>query len=334
MKSTYKIFALLLLTGSGLRAQDFHLAQYDAVSQYLNPALSGIYPGEKGDYRIASTYRSQWGSIASRPFSTAAISYDMPYKRFGLGGYLLSNRAGAGRFGTLNFLASGAYKISGHEGGPHHLSTGLQLGLFYKSFDPSSFTFDSQYSSSSSTGFDENLDDMESFDKTGRVGFDANMGIHYKWVPEDKKVHPYLGLAVYHLPRPNESFTSTVSRVPMRFNVHTGADININERFDVMPNVLYMTQAKATELNVGVTGTYKTREGGTEVSRLLLGINYRTSDALIFQIGMKNENYNFRIGYDYNISALKNYTNGRGGIELSLVLTGFKGKPLFTKGMF
>ena len=104
-----KIIPLLLfvLAARIISAQDFHLSQYDATPHYFNPALTGIYFGEKIDYRIYSDYRTQWRSLGVKPFSTYYLAYDMPFKGIdGVGGYLIHNRNGKGGLNTINFMPS------------------------------------------------------------------------------------------------------------------------------------------------------------------------------------------------------------------------------------
>src|ERR1041385_5654159 len=80
MKHKILITAIALATVNCLlptvKAQDFHLSQYDAATQYMNPALTGMYLGELGDYKIYTDYRSQWKTISTRPYSTMYVAYD------------------------------------------------------------------------------------------------------------------------------------------------------------------------------------------------------------------------------------------------------------------
>ncbi|HXC05358.1 MAG TPA: PorP/SprF family type IX secretion system membrane protein [Bacteroidia bacterium] len=319
--------ALLILASVSVQAQDFHLSQYDAAALYLNPALTGMYGGEKGDYRISNDFRSQWSSLGSKPFTTIFLSYDQPYtigkKKIGLGAYLINERAGIGHFNTLDFMVSGSYNII--EGSDkHYLTTGLQMGFFNKSFNPSAYTYDAQYSSASGS-FDNSLPTEESFGTTNMFRFDANMGIYYKYIAKESKVHPFAGFSIYHLNMPKESFTGQGTRLPMRFSLNVGCDITTSEKLVLTPVILYMTQARATELYMGVRAAYKIN---TQYS-MVAGLNYRNQDAFVIDIGLKQDGHVFRIGYDINTSGLSPYTGGRGAIELSLILTGIKGQKLF-----
>lgn len=310
-----------------LKAQDFHLTQYYAFPLYLNPALTGNYSGEDADYKINSVYRSQWRSIAKKPFTTYGISYDQPYKKFGIGAYILNNRAGAAKFNTLNFQLSGSYFITDPEKSPHLLNVGLQMGLFYKSFNPNEILFESQYDNSTGT-LNAEINSGENFDRTSLVKFDANLGVFYKYKEDSKKFAPFIGFSVFHLSKPSESFSAKKNRVPMRFVAHGGCDFKVNEKLKLTPAFLYMNQASASDLTIGVTGFYRIKDTKSDV---MFGLNYRMKDAVMLQVGIKqNEQHTFRISYDINTSYLQNYTGSRGAIEFSLILTGKKSKPLFS----
>lgn len=320
-----------ILFPAGLSAQvDFHLAQYDMAPQYLNPALTGMYCGERGDYRVTSNYRSQWRALGSKPFSTIAIGYDMPLEkysdRWGVGGYIINNKAGAGNFSTMNAIASGAYNIMDGTD-KHYMTAGLQMGLLYKTYDPASYTFDVQYSSSLGT-FDSSLPNEEdgTLSKNSLFRFDANLGIFYKYKDAEKKASPSVGFSVYHLTKPNEAFTGNKSHLPMRFVFHTACDIRINDDFTVTPRILYMNQAKAYEANGGFLLFYKIRKSTLDA---LAGVDYRHKDAIVAHIGFRQDQHYFRFSYDINTSYLNNYTNGRGAWEFSLILVGKKSQPLF-----
>lgn len=331
MKKIITLLSLFVLIARIVSAQDFHLSQYDATPHYFNPALTGIYfernTMSASSYRIYSDYRSQWKSLGVKPFSTYYIAYDMPYKEYGLGGYLIHNRNGKGGLNTINFMPSAAYKITNEVAGPHNLSVGAQLGILYRSFDPNHFSYDTQFDPDAPNGFDQSIPSGETWNKTSLLKVDANMGVFYKYKKEEWKAHPWGGFAVYHITRPNQSLTGgTKDKMPMRWVYEVGADYKITEEIRATPMILYMLQGKAHELNIGALGFYHLKETKYDI---LGGISYRVKDALILQLGMKYEQHVITFSYDINTSYLNNYTNGRGAFEFSILLSGFKGKPLF-----
>ena len=311
-----------------LSAQDFHLAQYDAASLYMNPATTGMFQGEKGSYRFTADYRAQWRALGMKPFNTQFLSYDQSLDKtdgkWGVGGFLMNNHASPGLFRTMQVMASGAYNIMSSNT-EHYLTTGLQMGIIYKSFNQADYTFSEQYDSNSGT-FDQTLDDGENFSKMSMVKFDAAIGIHYKYLARHEKYHPYGSFSIHHLTKPNESFTSTKSKLPMRFNFQAGCDLDINEDLMISPRFLYMNQAKAWEANAGFLLYYKIKNSTLDA---LVGCDYRVKDAIIAHIGFKQGKSTFRFSYDINISGLNGYTNSRGAWEFSLIIVGIRNQPVF-----
>ena len=318
-KTLTKHFGVLFLFfAQYATAQDFHLSQYDAAPQYLNPALTGMYFGDKHPYRFNANYRSQWKSLGGKAFSTATLGYDMPYKRFGVGGFVINNRAATGGFNTLNFLLSGAYNIMNDANHKRNLSVGLQMGIFQKSYSSSSLLFDNQYSSSAG-GFDPTISSGENFSGNSLLRFDANLGIFYMMKDESKNVNPYGGFSIYHITQPNESFTSLKNKVPMRFNLNGGINISVSQQVMLSPTFLYMNQARSAELNIGALSYYKLKDSEYN---LILGFSYRDKDAVIIHTGLKQGANIYRISYDINTSYLNTFSKGRGGIEFSVIYTG------------
>ena len=137
IKCLCTISVLIFLTGL-LNAQDAHLSQYDASPMYINPGMTGMY---KGDYRAYINYRNQWSAVGNKPWTTYAVSYDRPYKRYGMGAFVMNNQAGIGGFNVLNFVLSGAYEITQDPKLYNHLSVGLQLGFIHKYFNPGNYVY-------------------------------------------------------------------------------------------------------------------------------------------------------------------------------------------------
>ncbi len=326
---TYSIL-IIAISNNAAFAQDYHLSQYDMASMYLNPAQTGMYGGDKGDYKFYNDYHSQWAAL-SKPFTTEYLAFDMPVKKwdknFGVGAYFINNAAPAGNFNTMTFMGSVAYDIMSKDNsnGKHYLTTGLQLGFFYKNFNANNFTYDDQYSATLG-GFDQNIPSGEGYSKMAMANFDANYGIFYKYIDNTKNFHPFAGFALQHLTFPNESFTVQKSHLPMRFNFNGGCDMQINESLKLVPMFLYMNEAGATEFDIGMLGYYEINGGPFKA---MLGADYRAADAFVIHAGMKYGEHVFRFSYDVNTSYLNAFTGGRGAWEFSIIITGIKGQPLF-----
>lgn len=311
------IALVICMLAGRVSAQDFHLSQYDLFPLYYNPAQTGMYGGDKMDYRFFGNYRSQWQKLQGKPYSAFGVGFDMPMKRYGAGILLMDHIAGTSNFATTQVLLSGAYRITSESSKNHFLSAGLQLGFLQKRFSYGDLLFENQYNGID--GFDQNLDNGEHLPDLSVFRLDANMGVYYKYIDKNKKFDPSFGFGVFHINTPDESFNGPKSDLPMRWNANVACDIHIADQFIITPNALYMRQKKAAELNAGLMVGYRIAKSDYY---LLGGSSYRHKDGMIFQMGIKQGNSIFRVSYDMITSPLKNYGGGRGGFEMGVVYSG------------
>jgi type IX secretion system PorP/SprF family membrane protein len=315
------IGACLLFLPSVSSAQDFQLSQYDAPPLFLNPAMTGMFDGQ---FRIHTHYRTQWSSVASKPFTTTGISFDMPVKKFGIGAQILNYRAGAGRYNVTSALLSFAYDVVFDKENNHHLALGAQVGMLQKSINVSSLTFGNQYTGTNGGSFDAGLSSGETFSNTSFSVEDINAGFLYYYAKQSSRINPFIGYSAAHLTQPTESFFGGNNKLPVRSYLHGGAKINVNERVQLLPKFLYMTQTNAQSFTATLLLHYYMKDADTY---LIFGPTYRSNDAAIVEFGIKKSNYTARVSYDVNTSALKTVTGSRGAFEISLTYTARRSKP-------
>jgi len=309
------IIVVLILTFCivfNAKSQDFHLSQYSAAPLYLNPALAGQFDGT---YRVHAQYRTQWGSVSSKPFNSAAISFDMPYKNFAFGAQILNNRAGAGNYNALGIAINGAYNFAISKNGFHKISLGVQGGIIQKSVDFNNLYFENQYTIAGGGTFDQSLPTGETFGANSFMVPDVNVGILYYFGKDQSRFNPFIGYSLFHITQPTETFYNVDNKLPMRQVVHGGVKINVSERVQLLPKGLFMQQQNDQELIYGLIIHYQLKKAG---AILIFGPSFRSNDAFIIEGGLKLGNYEGRISYDYNTSSLSNYSDGKGGFEISL----------------
>ena len=316
MRTLYNITIAVLLTSLTLSeaiAQDAHLSQYNATPIMLNPAMTGIY--DDGDMRISTNYRTQWGALSSN-FTTTALAFDMHHgSRWGMGGYVLNNDL-AGLLNVFNFVLSGSYEITDPLQDKYQITTGLQAGIIYKRANRNDLIFDSQYNDGN---FDADLESGETLERYNMVLPEVNFGLAYQHKDKTWDVKPYAGFSLFHLTLAKESFTGVSNnRLPMRWVGNIGAKYKVNEGLILDPSVLYMRQREAQEINFGMIANYRINE---TAYYLLGGLHYRMRDALIIHAGMRHKRNVYRVSYDINTSSLNDFSNKRGGIELSIIYT-------------
>lgn len=311
----------LLFLPAAVMAQDFQLSQYDAPPLFLNPAMTGMFDGH---FRVHGHYRTQWAAVASKPFTTAGVSFDMPLKKFGVGAQVLNYRAGAGRYNVTSALLSFAYDVVLDKDYNHHLALGLQGGMLQKSIDVSGLTFGNQYTGLNGGNFDAGIASGETFSSSSVSVSDINAGFLYYYAKESSRLNPFIGYSAFHLTQPTESFLGTSNKLPIRNYLHGGVKINVNEKVQLLPKFLYMSQSSAQSFTATMLLHYYLQGSDTY---LVFGPTYRSNDAAIIEFGLKKGNYTARVSYDVNTSALKTVTGSRGGFEISLTYTARKGKP-------
>jgi type IX secretion system PorP/SprF family membrane protein len=311
----------LMLAFLTTRAQDFHLTHYDAAKIYLNPAMTGMFDGW---YRFHANYRNQWTAVSTKPFQTAALSYDMPIQRYGFGVQLMNNRAGFGNFNSLSLHLSGAYDLQCDDANIHHAVFGMSTGIIQKSVDFGRLTWDNQYTTSNGGGFDVSLPNGESNTREQVYLFDVSAGGMYYYAKEKSRINPFIGFSAFHLNRPNESFYGATTRLPIRYVLHVGGRVGINERLQLQPRFLQMWQINDRETVVGLLANIYLPNSD---AYLICGPTFRTRDAAILELGLKQGPWTYRVSYDVNVSTLKPASNNRGGIEFSVIYVAKRKAP-------
>lgn len=312
----FSLFALFPAKG-----QDGHLSMYDAAPIFLNPALTGVF---QGDYRIHGQYRTQWKAVNFKPYTSALISADMSYKKWGFGVQINNFRAGEGNFNVLQGLFSAAYYVPLNTGKSHVLSFGLQGGVTQKTLEYQLLSFNNQYTLSNGGGFDQTLVSNEDFGARSQLLPMLNFGAVYYYSKPQSRFNPFVGISLFNLLQPKESFYSFDNRLPLRVNSHIGARINITELLSISPKILLMTQKKFYEQTYALEVAYFMKSSTTY---LLAGGIFRSNDAFVATIGARKDNYILKLGYDFNLSSLTPVSSGRGGFELSFTYIHKKVKP-------
>lgn len=314
------IVLLLIVAFSFVKAQDFHLSMYDAAPLFLNPAMTGLIDTKM---RAHIQFRNQWNVLAYKPFTTALVSFDVPKGKWGFGGQITNMRAGAGNYNVLQLLGSAAYAVPIDKDKYHNLSLGLQLGFTQKRIEYQLLSFDSQWTTSNGGSFDKSASNGENF--TGNVQFQeaVNFGALYYYGKQQTRINPFVGFSAFNLTKPKESFVGDNNRLPRRYYLHAGVRVNVSEILYVIPKVLIYSQAKIIQQTYALDAGYYFKG---EKFYALAGYTFRVNDASIIYVGLKKDNYIFKMAYDFNVSSLRGISKTRGAYELSLTWMGKKVK--------
>jgi len=303
---------------SGLKAQDIHYSQFYQSPLLLNPSLTGHMVGK---YRVNAMYRRQWTTISNKPvYETPSIGFDMNILRkdgkpnsLGLGINLMNDRSSGGILQTFNLMLSAAYHIDVSKNEKFYLSVGLQGGLMNKRLDIDEILFASQFNGDE---LDGSMASGEAFDNTSIYNPDFRLGLTLAGFPS-AKTRFKIGVGLYHLSQPTETFINESNKLPLRLVVHGDLRFKLGNSIAIEPKVLYQNQAKASELVGGLL--LDLLIAPKSKASFYLGGQYRLSDAGIAIVGLRFQDWDVGVSYDFNVSDLQAASDGRGALEFSLL---------------
>ena len=325
MRIVLLIFLFQVAGSYILKAQDLHFSQWFNEPLLTNPANTGFIPD--ADYRLGANYRNQWSSVMSEPYKTMSIWGDAQVFRsriqsgwLGLGGAILHDVAGASSLSTTEIYGSVAY----HQmlGLSSLLSLGFNTGWVNKQINNSNLKFPDQFDGKF---FDSNVPTSVVIDKPNINYFDMQVGLNYAYFP-DKNTYVNAGFSVQHINAPKETFFTLDpvgydNTIAPRFIGFINGSFKTSDMVIINPMAYYTIQADAHELVGGLNIQYNLSGDGDQ--QLVGGLYYRPNDAIIPMIGFIYKSIRLMFSYDVTTSSLKQYNNGNGAWEFSLIRNGY-----------
>jgi type IX secretion system PorP/SprF family membrane protein len=313
-------------------AQDPHFSQFYASPLTLNPAFTGKF---EGTFRVAGNYRNQWPTI-NRAYQTSTVSADfhllpntLNYRdTWGIGVMGFTDKSSAGALNFNYFSVSTAFHKGLDEDGYHQLGLGFQATYANMIVNTSQLKFEDQLTSNGFTGVTQEMFNGMSLKKNY---MDVNAGVLYTASTTDKN-NFYLGASMYHITRPKQQFTTgPLYLLDPRLTVHGGGYVPFGYNNTFHFSGLYSTQGGASETVLGGSVQFPVSEEGAEKpTSFYAGAWMRLNDALIPYMGLEYSDFRLGITYDINVSSLKTASQGRGGIEISLI---YVNRPSGSKGI-
>lgn len=295
--------------------QDVQYSQFEYNPLYLNPAFTGSTPA----HRISLNHRIQWPHLP-QAFSTYSASYDyhMVGLNSGVGVLFNTDKAGAAALRTDVVTFSYAYHAALHDN--FVFKPGVSLGVANRSIDYTKLVFGDQIE----FGIDgAPSQDPLSTEIMGNSYIDVGTG----FIIYDRRF--WLGVAAFHLNKPNASLVNYESIIPMKISFHAGGRFKIGnttfkdiKKASIAPAVIYKKQGEQEQLDIGGTVHY---------SPIITGFWYRgvpwnkkggspvNQDALIFMIGIEYGEFEFGYSFDASISRLGPETGGAHEFSLQYV---------------
>ena len=311
-------FALLLLPGVGVLAQDPIFSQFYAAPLQLNPAFAGSgYAPHAG-----AAYRNQWTGF-NNAYRTYAVFYDQSLDRLnsGIGFNVEGDDAGNGILRTTRVSAIYAYRLKindnlavkiGVEGGALQTAIAWDKLVFPDQIDP----FDGPVITTSE----------QRPDQLNKTVLDLSAGLlllHDRF---------WLGAGLKHLNAPNQGVllvNDNLSRgLPLRYTFHGGTEIIVNKGNKhraasfISPNFLFVTQGPYKQLNIGAYAAAGPVFGGAWFRH-----TFRNTDAAILLLGFRQDMFKIGLSYDLTVSNLARQAGGTYELTVGLFLDKGKKRP-------
>ena len=326
IKYIYLSFVFVILMARNTNAQDLHFSQFALTPTFLNPGTAGTFVG---DFRGILNFKEQYSSF-NNAYKTYRASYDMPIikdrrsKKTGAGIDVFQDISGDSKtkITSVNLSLSQTIELASYS----DLSLGVAMGYSQYSANYLDLMWDAQFNG---LDYDETLPTQESFFGRSEGFFDFSAGLFYRYF--DYYGFPYeIGLAVSHLSTPSIDLTGNLDELPIKITLHGKKEFELqNDRWGAIPMLFIAKQKRAYEINGGLlmrcdVGLHSQYTGYYKNTTIYFGATIRVGDAIIpqFYINLK-EKYTLGLSYDVNISQLNNASQYRGGLEVSLSMSGF-----------
>ncbi len=341
MKKILPFVLTLLILPFFLKGQDPHFTQFYMAPLQLNPALTGVI---NGNFRVNALYRGQWGEVLKDEtvgqFRTivGGADFRIPIKRnaIGIGVDVLNDKAAQSAYGTTRAGLSMSYLQNLDQRGRHYIVLGLQADMIQRSFDLDALRFGNQWNGLNydPTFLQDNPAYLAQLNQRF-IFFDASAGLLYFMQGRNKRVSAYGGFSALHVNQPNEALGNTTAKLPVKFSIHSGVNLPLTKRLDILPKLLLQFQGQSIETIFGTDLRILFDEEMSDGNGVRFGALYRlvgglnasnknglNSESLAFLAGVNFFGLNLGVSYDLNISQFTVGTLSRGAFEVGLIYVG------------
>ncbi|MCB9082334.1 MAG: PorP/SprF family type IX secretion system membrane protein [Lewinellaceae bacterium] len=327
------LFFVICFWGQAGKAQDPRFSQFYAAPVYLNPAMSGVFPGA---YRIAINYRDLYASIVNeRPFRTMSAAFEYRARAgrndfFSMNLQAQQDQAGLAHLRRNQAFIGGSFlkKLSGgrYSSSEQFLVAGAQVGIAQQALRWDDLWFSAQYNTQTNS-IDPNGPSGEAFaGANSRSYLDFNAGILWYAVFDDNASF-FAGGALHHINQPSITFleggSNTINR---RWTAHLGGEIPLGKAISAMPGAAVSSQGPAMSITLG--NNFRITNHDWKELALRGGLWVHASrqtdtnlglDALIVAGILEMERWNLGFSYDVTASSLRRSNYSKGAMEVSLI---------------
>lgn len=316
MKLRMLLTALVSLASSAAKSQDPHFSQFFMAPHFINPARVGtLY----GDWSVMGNSRQQWAN-AGTAFYTHAMAADVKVKGleegsnvFAVGISMMNDRSMRGAFRSNYLSATAAYHIQLDE--HNRLGVGFQGAYSKRSLDFTRLSFGQQFVG---RGFDLAIPSGEPRLFNMPAFLSVATGLNYSYSTTNFSTD--IGLAVYDLNRPNQSFRNQTNRLEPRYTVSANMDYLTEGSVVLNLSGLFHLQTIQSYFSLGGCAGLAVSPGSWD-KILYAGGWFREGDVFLPYLGMQLNDVRVGLTYDVTYSKQNKGPSNPQTVELSFIYT-------------
>jgi type IX secretion system PorP/SprF family membrane protein len=330
MKKLLAAWVMVMLTVKTVMAQDPHFSQFFVSPLTLNPAFTGKFDG---DFRVAGNHRDQW-PVLQNVFVTQTVSVDMPIMRgrlgadrLGIGLLAINDKTAGGALNGTDFAFSTSFHKALDEDEFNTLGIGFQAAYSQRRLDLSKLRFENELTSTGDFVLDPGNPDRQNVQASINY-LNLNAGVLFSGSTDGTNNY-YVGVSMYNINRPKESFTNGNYVRPSRITIQGGGYLPLSDVLTLHGSAMFNSQAGSSEIVAGMALAANASPYSNQPTNVYFGSWVRVGDALIPYMGLEAAGFRFGASYDINMfsstKSVRSVTRNKGGIEVSLIY--IKRKP-------
>jgi type IX secretion system PorP/SprF family membrane protein len=317
------IISLFLVNCLHSFAQHINFSQYHHTPFNVNPGMIA----SSDDISVTFSHRNQqYSSDLQLQSSVLTATFPLLYRKSGYRWGAVGISAINDESNSVDILKtqgiSGTVAYNLHFTRFSYLSLGIQGGYFQRRFSDDGIETGNQFDPIN--GYDPSIGTGYSFKEDLTNYFTISSGLMWYDVDRDFRKNRYVGVAMYNMNKPAESFSAKDFTIPYRYVFTAGYRIYHTRRFGISPEILYVVQGKRDFVNVGSIFSYyfdkKIDSDIIKPGSVDFGAKYILNRSAVLSIQFNQPGLTMGFSYDISTATSSNISPVSGATEFAISL--------------
>ena len=307
---------IAIITILDTKGQDPHFSQFFMAPHFVNPARVGtLY----GDWSVMGNFRQQWAN-AGTAFHTQALAAEAKVMGledgsnvFAIGFSMMNDQSMKGAFRSNYASATAAYHLQLDD--HNRFGAGFQGSYSKRTLDFTRLSFGEQFTG---RGFDLAVPSGEPMIYNMPAFLSVATGLNYSY--STRNFNADIGLAVYDLNRPNQSFLNRINRLEPRYTFNMNMDYLTEGSVVLNASGFFHLQTIQSYFALGGSMGLAVSPGSWD-KILYAGGWFREGDVFLPYVGMQVNDVRVGLTYDVTYSKQNKGPTNPQSVEISFLYT-------------